>query len=454
MRRSYIVMGVLMILILVGLGIAGRWWNGVSRKVFVNPAGSYPVKQDAKSPVKSFLEDKTPLNILVLGYGGGKHDGTYLTDSMILFNIDPIKKRITMISIPRDIFVKSGDKFVKINSIYQSGLEANTGAGGIAVKEAVSSVLGIPVNYFLGIDFRGFVNSINILGGVDVKVDVTFDDNQYPVEGKENELCGHDESELKEITATASATREPQLIFPCRYETLHFDAGTVHMDGETALKYVRSRHSAQDGNDFGRSKRQKNLILAVKQKVLALNFLSKAIPFINSLGEDVKTDTSLEEVKMLFQNSGSLTKYQVVNLALTDENYLSFSFSDDGQYILIPKAGQNDYSQIHNWIYGQLNTPVSLLPVVVQVRNGTNIKGLAAKAGDKLKERKIQIVAPINADDKTQTKTKIITYDENIDVKQVNILKEVFGVSEIETATAEPEMNYNVVIILGQDYNN
>jgi polyisoprenyl-teichoic acid--peptidoglycan teichoic acid transferase len=448
MRKSYIALGVFMVLILVGLGFAGKWWNGVSSKVFISPEENYPIKQEAKSPARSFLEDKTPLNILLLGYGGGKHDGTYLTDTMILANIDPVKKRITLISIPRNTWVKSNENYVKINSIYENGINN----GGKSVEEAVKSVLGLPVNYFVGVDFDGFSKGIDILGGVDVNVEVAFDDNQYPIEGAENELCGHDESELKEITATASATKEPQLIFPCRYENLHFDAGITHMDGVTALKYVRSRHSTQDGNDFGRSRRQKNLLLAVEQKILAVNFLPKILPFVNTLGNNVKTDLKPEDVVLLIQNAGVVSKYQINSLALTDDNFLTFSFSDDRQYILIPKAGIDNFNEIYAWISEQLNMPVQPTDAVVMIKNGTEIKGLAQNAVQKLKSVKIQTLTPINAEKTDYVTTEIIIFDESVDQKQITLLKEVLGVTKVETATNEAETKYNVLVILGQDY--
>jgi polyisoprenyl-teichoic acid--peptidoglycan teichoic acid transferase len=453
MRKSYIALGIVMVLFLVGLGVAGKWWNGVSGKVFVSPGGNYPVKQAEKIPVRKFLEDKTPLNLLVLGYGGGNHEGPYLTDSMILANLDPIKKRVTLISIPRDIWVKNSDKYTKINSVYQAGIDAGgEAAGGKAAEEAVTSVLGLQVDYFVGVDFRGFVNSIDTLGGADVNVEVTFDDTQYPIDGKEDDLCGVDPKLVPEITATASATTQPELIFPCRYEHLHFDRGLAHMDGATALKYVRSRHAAQDGNDFGRSRRQKNLILAVKQKVMAVNFLPKLIPFVSSLGNDVRTDMSPDEAKLLIQNAVNLGKYQVVNLALTDENYLNDAFSEDGQYILVSRAGQDNFSEIHNWITGQLITPTAPAAAMVKVENGTTIKGLAQKAVVKLKELQIQTTTPDNAKDQSLLKTTITIWDENIDPAQMAILKKEFGVTEVTAATEGVAADYNVLVTLGQDY--
>ena len=144
-------------------------------------------------------EEKSVYNILLLGYGGGNHDGTYLTDTMMLVHVDIKAKKLGMISIPRDIWVKlptkSGQDFhEKINSVYQMGLYPDnypdikvSGEGDQAaadlVKAAVTQITGLPVDNYLAIDFDGFMKAVDLLGGVDVSVIKTFDDYEYPVDG-------------------------------------------------------------------------------------------------------------------------------------------------------------------------------------------------------------------------------------------------------------------------------
>lgn len=342
-------------------------FKSVSSQVFVHladPSGPSrnisPTPNPYSNSIQEHFAKKTSFNVILLGFGGGKHDGTYLTDSMIVAHIDPRQSKVTLISLPRDLWVKfpSDGQYYKINSAYSFGVEQQGAAlGGKYARDAAAVVVGEPVDYFVAVDFAGFTKTIDTLGGVDINVDVAFDDYQYPIEGKENDLCGHSESELPALLASQSATLEPQTVFPCRYEHLHFDKGPVHMDGATALKYVRSRHSAQDGNDFGRSRRQKNLILAVKQKVLSIGFLSKAIPFFSSLGNDVRTDFTLDETKELMAHSSELSSYSISSLALTDENYLNNSYSSAGAFILVPKAGTDNWSEIQNYIFSNLLPP-------------------------------------------------------------------------------------------------
>lgn len=450
MKKSYVVAAVVLLVILGGLGWAGRWWSGVSGKVFVSGAGKPVTNQPPKNPLER--------NILLLGYGGGTHDGTYLTDSMMLVHLDPSKARAILISIPRDLWVNipnaaTSSNWEKINSAYSDGVETGGVAqGGKMAKDAVSSVLGLSVDNFVALDFNGFVKTIDALGGVDINVQVTFDDPQYPIEGHEDDLCGKDPAELATITATASATTDPETIFPCRYENLHFDAGLTHMDGATALKYVRSRHSLQDGTDFGRAARQRNLMIAVRQKVLAINFLPKAIPLITSLGDDVRTDLSPSDVASLVQSAGTLSKFKISNLALTDENYLNDTFSNDGQAILVPKTGQTDFTEIKNWIADQVNAANPPDPAIVQVENGTTVAGLAQTAVTHLKAKGVQTVAPVNASDQMILQTKMIVYGANVDSQSIAEIKQELGNPTVENAGAATDLKYNVLVVLGLDY--
>ncbi|MDE2025820.1 MAG: LCP family protein, partial [Patescibacteria group bacterium] len=281
------------------------------------------------------LDNKTAINIALLGYGGGNHDGAYLTDSIMVVHIDPKTQKVFLISIPRDIWVKiptngTDGNYWKINASYELGLDdadypnkqtqfKGTDGGGHLAEYMVSQITGLPINYFVGMDFSGFKHTIDTLGGVDITVETAFTDSQYPIDGKETDLCGHDPSEIPQLDQQAAST-SPELVYPCRYENLHFNAGKQHMDGETALSYVRSRHSLQDGTDFGRAKRQRNLLVAVKQKIFSAGFIPQIIPFISSLGDDFRTDLALDDVKTFLANANVLNTYQVQTLALTDQN--------------------------------------------------------------------------------------------------------------------------------------
>lgn len=370
-----------LIFFILGIIVGGTWlwFHSVTKKIFIERP-----KTAQAAPLNSIqqsLNDKKPINILLIGYGGGNHEGTYLTDSIIAVHIDPKTQKIFLISIPRDIWVKiptngTDGSYSKINAAYGIGLDdesypnkqeqfKGTDGGGRMVEYVVGQVVGIPLDYFVGLDFSGFTHTIDTLGGVTINVEKSFDDYAYPIEGKEDDPCGHSKEEIASMSAelaSASATLSDVDAFPCRYEHLHFTKGTQDMDGTTALKYVRSRHSLQDGTDFGRAQRQRNLIVAVKDRVLSTSFIPKIIPFITSLGDDLRTDLSLDDVKTLVQNIQTLSKYKIVSLALTDENYLELGESADKQSILQSRDGIDDWSSAHKWLQDEFAGKVQPTP--------------------------------------------------------------------------------------------
>lgn len=445
-----------------------RWIKGIERKIFV----SAPAITGAVIPrtIAQKLSEQTPFSILLLGYGGGTHDGTYLTDSMMLVNIQPKAHTVSLISIPRDLMVHiptntTGGADHKINAAYMIGLSDKNypdkpaqfrgeDGGGRLAEYMVSQVLGVPVEQFVGVDFSGFIKTIDTLGGVTVQVDRTFDDFQYPIEGKETDSCGHSDDDIKTYTATASAdfSIQDNLFFPCRYEQLHVDAGPQHLDGATALKYVRSRHSAQDGSDFGRAKRQRNVLVAVKREVFSLGFVPKILPFVTSLGDDVRTDVSPDDVRALIGHAKELNGYTIQTYALTDQNYLMEGFSADGQSILLPRAGQNNYTSIHPWIADTVSGKPQPVDPVVLVKNGTTLAGLAATATRNIRSLNITVLPPSSTKDQ-QTKTTTITvFAPAINPDSLHQLQQEFGVTTVTQGTAEPGQQYTVLITLGSDY--
>lgn len=188
-------------------------------------------------------------NFLILGLRGEGVDSPDLTDSLIFFSLDQNKNQLTQIGIPRDLWVPSLQ--AKINTAYHYGEEASKGAGIKLAEAAVLETLGQPINYTIIINFNLFKQVIDLVGGIDINVYPGFIDDKYPLPGKENAIP-----------------------ISSRYETISFPEGAVHMDGDTALKFVRSRHSVGDeGTDFARSVRQQKIISSLKDKLFTKEFL-------------------------------------------------------------------------------------------------------------------------------------------------------------------------------------
>ena len=310
-----------------------------------------------------------PRNILLLGYGGSDHDGGLLTDTIIVAHVDPRNNNITLVSVPRDIWipihteVDKTEKF-KINTAYAIGEDdkkypdkplqytGSTGGGNLA-KDSVSLITGMDIDHFISMNFSGFNNIVNILGGVNVYVPQTFDDNYYPVKGKEDESCDKTDEDIEALTATMSGFLLEKE-FECRYEQLHFDKGLTPMDAETALKFVRSRHSETAGGDFNRSLRQQTFIVGIKNKLLNLGTIPKMIPVVNQISKNVKTDINITTAIDFVRKHG-VPDYEIKTISINEDNVLNESISSDGQYILIPKAGNGNWDEIQQYINDELN---------------------------------------------------------------------------------------------------
>lgn len=308
------------------------------------------------------LKDSSRVNVLLLGIGGGKHEGPNLTDTMIFASIDVPRNKATLVSVPRDLWVP--ELKAKINTAYATGESKRKGQGGIILSEAVlEKILGQPIDYTVRVDFDGFVKAIDSLGGIDVDVKNSFDDYEYPVEGRENDTCGHSDEEFEKL-ATSSSQLEA---FPCRYMHLHFDRGLQRMDGEKALQYVRSRHAkGREGTDFARSERQTKVISAVKQKTLSVGTLLnpiKIISFYSALRQNIDTNIKENEFDDFIKLAQNLRGAQVVNASLEfsddPENALlvnpPISSKYGFQYVLIPQAGDGNFSDIHSFVDCKVN---------------------------------------------------------------------------------------------------
>ena len=442
------------------------WYRRVSNKIFVK-SGTQKAAVNLPTTLKGYFDTKTPFTVLVAGYGGGTHDGAYLTDTMIVVHVDPKTQKIFLISIPRDIWIKiptdgTNGKYWKLNAAYTLGLDntqfpnklpefKGTDGGGRLAEYAVGQVTGLTIPYFVGLDFSGFTHTIDTLGGVDINVNPAFTDPEYPIEGKEADLCGHTPEEIPALDAQV-ATTAAELVYPCRYETLHFDKGLQHMDGATALKYVRSRHSMEDGTDFGRAQRQRKLILAVKQKVFSIGFASRVIPFISSLGDDFRTDLTPDDVKTILEHATELNGYSVDTMALTDQNYLTDTFSADNQSILASIDGLDRWDSVHTWLANTFaGLPVPVLPVV-RVLNGTKTPGLAQYATDQLSAMYVQTRAPGSVTDHATPKTTITVYTPNVPSDALSALMKTFHVTSVNMAQSGTPSAYNIEVVLGTDY--
>lgn len=341
--RQNFFLGLVLIAVFI-FGFTITYFTLTLSKVFVKTPlpTSTPAQQQQFNfaPAPEVTKEKGVYNTVLLGYGGAGHEGSLLTDSIIVIHVNTNKKTAALISIPRDLWV-TGNR--KINA--EAAANGFQNMGGV-----IKNVTGLPTDYFVAVDFGGFAKLIDNLGGIAVNVPKTFDDPFYPIAGLENETCGKTEEEIAVLKSKYS-DHQLETQFTCRYEQLHFVKGQVNLDGTTALKFVRSRHG---DSDFGRSERQFAVLKGILAKLISLKSFDKTDSTLDTLSKTVRTNLNMGAIRSLIEVVGETGEYKITDIHLNLDNVLNEGKSAQGAYILYPKAGMLDFSQIKNFIANQL----------------------------------------------------------------------------------------------------
>lgn len=278
-------------------------------------------------------------NFLVLGIRGEGSDSPNLSDSIIFFSLNQNTKQVTQVGIPRDLWVPTLQ--AKINTAYHYGEEASPGAGIKLAEASVEEILGQPVDYTVVVNFNLFKQVIDLVGGVEINVSPAFEDKEYPIPGKESALP-----------------------ISSRYETITFPEGLNIFNGETALKYVRSRHSVgQEGTDFARSRRQQQIISALKDKIFTKEFLlnkNKIDNLVNLANSNLITNISPSLYPVLARTGLELSSKPIKSIGLStepDKDGVSILYNPPpakfkGEWVLVPK--DNNWKALKQYIATKL----------------------------------------------------------------------------------------------------
>ena len=283
------------------------WFKRFANLLFFNQNQAEEIDTNYIMPEK----EQNRLDILILGIRGEYDDkdaeaGALLTDTMMVFSHDQLTKKSSLVSIPRDLYVKTGSTKNKLNAAYEYGLYRREGTD--YVKKLVSQITGVYIDNVIVADFSSFEKLIDQLGGVDITLAKPF---------KEEGQWGY---------------------------AFELPAGENHLDGQTALYYVRSRYST---SDFDRAFRQQQILFAIKDKLTELNALSdpiKTLSVINTLNQNIKTDINIWDVKEIIDlgkevdTSPAEFKKQV----LSTDNLLYQTTGPNGIYILLPNGDNFD----------------------------------------------------------------------------------------------------------------
>lgn len=373
---------------------------------------SSQIQQDVDPATRREITETRPLapqNILLLGSDsrGEKHARS---DTMIVVHLDTRHKRIQMLSIPRDMRVEiPGYGKDKINAAMFHG-------GPSLTIKTVRQLTGLPIHHYAEVDFEGFKELVNAVGGVWIKVEKRIDDPKAgpPVE-----------------------------------------AGWQRLYGKTALAYVRSRKDIK--GDYARIKRQQQFFAALIAQSKRFQTIFRIPQLVNIFADNTETDMTLSELTQLAMHMRSVKKGNVEGVTLPADDEMI-----NGVWYSIPRADEirtvcarvkknlplTSGSDLASQVSG---TPKPIKPrdVSVEVMNGGGPTGAASQFGRRLNGLGYIVVAVGNAQRGDYSTTQVVYRDNR--AKAAKIVS-VLGKGELVAANGEYRMKGDVLVILGEDY--
>ena len=426
-KRNWFLIIVITIALVVLSGTFGTAVSAVNSLIRVfnaasgNRNGVNVVLSNAQ--VSNALQGVDRINILVMGIDQrpNENPNQTRTDTMILVSIDPQNKTAGMLSIPRDLYVPMPDRNTqdRINTAHVYG-------GPKYAMQTVEYNFGVPVHYYARLNFQAVTELINLMGGVDVFVDQEINDPQFP-----DQNFG--------------------------YDPFYMAAGFQHLDGATALKYMRTRHGA---SDFYRLRRQQQVIMAVREKLVSSDALIKIVPstpaILQSLGGAIDTDLNAAQIIALAGLSKEIPSDSIARVAI-DEDAVQYWTTPEGASVLIPD--REKVRALRDKLYNPKpkNAPVAAATPddnpqsgQIAIQNGTGTVGLAGGARNYLGGKGYVVNDVSDAPQRTPT-TIVIDYHRR--PAYLARLVQALGVPASAVVEAyDPNSTVDALVILGDDY--
>lgn len=390
-RMPAIMTGVLVLVFVAIIIAGGALLLSVARSI-LSDSGALPGLSGSEEPESPNVERRfgqvipgwkgtERVNLLLLGVDERpQENGMARTDTMMLLTLDPTTLQAGVLSIPRDLWVPiPGYNQGRINTAHRLGEMYNYPGGGPALaRETVEYNLGVPIQYYARLNFQGFVDLVDLVGGIDIYVPETIDDPLYP---------DHNYG----------------------YDPLYIEAGQHHFDGATALKYARTRH---DSNDFQRADRQQQVLLAILERVTSLNMLPQLAPRLGELydimGESISTNLTLDEVLALAGLAIKVDRSQI-RFAVIDETCTEDYITPEGAQVLIPLRDR--MREVRDYVFGAAEIAQQTVEqenATIGILNGTERIGLAASTTEYLQSQGVTVTTFGNADRSDYATTSIV----------------------------------------------
>ena len=423
------------------------------RTVTSSPDGATPSPSPRPSPTSTGTGEPSPsatpappderVNILLLGVDRRPQERTFNTDTMIVISIDPRTRQIAMFSLPRDMvdvplprdwpaYSYYGGKYpAKINSLWTRA----TGAASLfpfpdgqrgpeALKGALGTLYGIDIPWYVEVDFKGFRQVVDTLGGVTVRVDLPVQDDHYPQEfGR-------------------GATR------------LYIPATIQHMSGDAALAYARSRHGS---NDFDRAQRQQSVILALREQADIPTILLRLPELVATLKSALRTDIPTSRLPELASLAEAVGFDHVRSLVFAPRQFGRDTINDPRGYVIIPNltAIRRAVKEVFSFDpeLESSRQAIAAEGATVRVLNGSGITGQAGAVRDYLIYRGFDAVTPSTNGGRASRQdyaTTVVTVYNGAEAdltESVKLLEELFGVAAV--LKDDPNVKVDIVLITG-----
>jgi LCP family protein required for cell wall assembly len=375
LKRSVIIVALLLV-------ITGGWLGGKllynTHKAF---GGSF---LGVLKSTKLKGEENGRVNILLAGNSADDigHDGAQLTDSIMIMSIDTKNNKAFLMSIPRDLYVEvNSDGHEKINQAYVDGERSKFNKDGFPhggmgqLEQVVEDSLGLKVNYYALVNYNALKQSIDAVGGVD-----------FTVKSKD-----------------PRGLYDPNIDYTTNKALVKLTNGVHHLNGQDALNLSRARGDSYrsygfPASDFDRTEHQRQLLVALKSKAVSTGVIanpSKLSSLTDVLGQNVKSDMQISEVKRLYDLVKGIDSNNIRSLSLNSangKNLLASYTAPGGQSTLVPAAGLNDFSDIQTFILQQTSSNAIVQEgASVVVLNGTKTSGLASQQKTRLTDKHLSV---------------------------------------------------------------
>lgn len=362
------------------------------------------------------------VNFLLIG-SDRRPGGSFRTDTMVIVILRPNDGQVSLISIPRDLWVYIPEwENQRINTAYQHGISVGYPGGGPGLlKETILYNLGIRIDHTAMVEFDGFRQIVDTLGGVDVPVSCPYTD-------------------WKLIDPSFDPENEDNWFL---YTT---GPGLIHMDGDLALWYARSR---QKSSDFDRGRRQQEVLRALFTQALHADTLKRIPELYNDLKDTVDTDLNLVDLLQLSLYAPKMTNADIRSYYIRPP-YVSSWITDAGAYVLLPN--EEALQQMLTEALSASTKTVERQAITVDVMNGTSVTGYDSLAATRLNYAGYETnIIPSDRQDYAYSVLidKTAVQDPNFS----SAILDVMGLSPSSLISApDPKSKSNYLLILGNDY--